>query len=207
MRICWIGFHQEGLSAFEGVCQQGTKIEACFTLNDREAAKRSGRADYSRLCARYRVPLYRVRNINDERVVARLGELAPDILFVIGWSQILRGPALRTAQFGAIGAHASLLPHNRGSAPINWAIINGEQRTGNSLIWLAEDVDGGDIIDQRSFPITPYDTCATLYDRVAETNRQMILSALPKLMAGQRPGRVQPERAWESCRGGGRRMG
>ena len=193
MRICWIGFHQEGLLAFEAVCRQGVRVEACFTLNDKEAAKRSGTADYSRLCARYRVPLYKIRNVNDERVVERLTELGPDILFVIGWSQILHPPALRAAKVGVIGAHASLLPHNRGSAPINWALIKGEQRSGNSLIWLAEDVDGGDIIDQRSFPITPYDTCATLYDHVAESNREMILEVIPALQAGQRPGRVQPE--------------
>src|SRR5881628_1467651 len=91
-----------------------------------------------------------------------------------------------------IGAHASLLPRNRGSAPINWALIRGEHTSGNSLIWLAESVDGGDLIDQTEFPITPYDTCASLYDRVAASNRDMILRVLPRLLAGERPGRRQP---------------
>jgi methionyl-tRNA formyltransferase len=98
---------------------------------------------------------------------------------------------MRLARLGLIGAHASFLPHNRGSAPINWAIIRGEQETGNTLMWLAEGVDEGDIIAQRAFPITPYDTCATLYARVAATNREMLLEVLPQLMAGERPGRPQ----------------
>src|SRR5207247_8564300 len=90
------------------------------------------------------------------------------------------------------GAHASLLPHNRGSAPINWALIQGERATGNSLIWLAEGVDAGDLIDQTEFPITPYDTCATLYERVAVSNRDMIMRALPRLLRGERPRPPQP---------------
>jgi methionyl-tRNA formyltransferase len=84
-----------------------------------------------------------------------------------------------------------MLPKNRGSAPINWAIIHGESSTGNSLIWLADDVDAGDIIDQVSFPITAYDTCDSLYERVADSNRQMILRVLPRLLAGERPGKRQ----------------
>jgi methionyl-tRNA formyltransferase len=96
------------------------------------------------------------------------------MVFVIGWTQILRPETLKLATIGMIGAHASLLPHNRGRAPINWALIRGEKQTGNSLIWLAEDVDSGDIIDQTVIPISPYDTCASLYTRVGESNKEMI---------------------------------
>ncbi len=84
------------------------------------------------------------------------------------------------------------LPQLRGSAPINWALIRSERQTGNSLIWLAQDVDRGAIIDQTAFCITPYDTCASLYERVAASNRDMLLRLVPRLLAGERPGRVQP---------------
>jgi methionyl-tRNA formyltransferase len=129
-----------------------------------------------------------VNSINDERSVALLESLELDVAFVIGWNEILRPAALHTARVGMIGAHASLLPRNRGSAPINWALIRGERNGGNSLIWLSEGVDAGDIIDQTSFEITPYDTCASLYNRVAESNRDMLLRLLPRLLAGERPG-------------------
>jgi methionyl-tRNA formyltransferase len=192
MRIVWVGFHVEGLPALRGLLEQGVPVAAVLTLEPEQAAKRSGVGNYEALCADFGVPLHRIKNINDEASIALLQALSPDVVFVIGWSQIVRGAALRTARLGMIGAHASLLPRNRGRAPINWALINGLSETGNSLIWLAEHVDEGDLIAQTRFAITPYDTCATLYDKVAVSNREMILSILPQLAGGERPGVPQP---------------
>src|SRR5207253_8697162 len=192
MRFGWVGCHAEGLPALEALLDAGTPISGLVTLRPELAARRSGAVDYAPLAARHHVPLYRVGNINDADGHEALRALDADIVFVIGWSQILHAPALRLARSGMIGAHASLLPHNRGSAPVNWALIRGERRTGNSLIWLAEDVDGGAVIDQTMFCITPYDTCASLYERVAASNRDMLLSLVPRLLAGDRPGRPQP---------------
>src|SRR6185436_8787068 len=143
------------------------------------------------VCTRHGVPLHYIDNINSPDAMKVLAMLRPEVVFVIGWHQIVRPDALALASTGMIGAHASLLPHNRGSAPINWAIINGEKETGNSLIWLAPDVDAGDIIDQMAFPISDSDTCATLYRQVARTNKEMLLRQLPKLMRGERPGSPQ----------------
>ena len=175
MRFGWVGCHAEGLPALEALLDAGTPISGLVTLRPELAARRSGAVDYAPLAARHHVPLYRVGNINDADGHEALRALDADIVFVIGWSQILHAPALRLARTGMIGAHASLLPHNRGSAPVNWALIRGERQTGNSLIWLAEDVDGGAVIDQTAFCITAYDTCASLYERVAASNRDMLL--------------------------------
>jgi methionyl-tRNA formyltransferase len=188
MRLGWIGFHQEGLPALAGLQDAGAPLVAAITLKPELAASRSAAGDYRALCRRTGLPLYEVANINDEASLHLLRELALDVVFVIGWNQILKPATLRSARVGMIGAHASLLPHNRGSAPINWALIRGEQMSGNSLMWLAEGVDAGDLIDQTAFCITPYDTCATLYDQVAESNRDMLLRVLPRLLAGERPG-------------------
>lgn len=191
MRIGWIGFHLEGVPALQAVLEQGFNIEGVITLKPDKAARRSGAVDYNPICQKFGVPLYEVDNINNEESLELLRELSLDVVFVLGWTQIIRPQALKLAKIGMIGAHASLLPHNRGRAPINWALIKGEKETGNSLIWLAESVDSGNIIDQTVIPITPYDTCATLYERVADSNREMILRVLPKLLKGERPGRVQ----------------
>lgn len=117
MRIGWIGFHVEGLPALRGVLEHGAQIEAVLTLRPELAAKRSGAADYSTLCREYEVPLYEIANINDTESLALLKRLALDIAFVIGWTQIVRREALQSVRIGMIGAHASLLPHNRGRAP------------------------------------------------------------------------------------------
>jgi methionyl-tRNA formyltransferase len=191
MRIGWVGCHQEGIPALEGVVAAGMPPVAVFTLRPGLAALRSGASDYDTVCRRLGLPLHYVSSINEPETVEHLRSLALDVLFVIGWSQILRPPALQCARLGTIGAHASLLPRNRGSAPVNWALLRGETRTGNSLIWLAEEVDAGLLIDQTEFDVTPYDTCASVYERVAESNRDMIVRVLPLLATGARPGRPQ----------------
>jgi methionyl-tRNA formyltransferase len=192
LRIGWVGFHVEGHLALEALLEAGCGVVAVVTLADQQAAKRSAVCSYEELCRRSSVPLHRVSHINDPSSVELLWSLSLDLLFVIGWSQILGKEVLSTASSGVIGAHAALLPHNRGSAPINWAVIHGETVTGNTLMWLNEEVDEGEIIDQVQFPITPYDNCATLYGKVAESNRDMILRAVAALGRGQRPGRPQP---------------
>jgi methionyl-tRNA formyltransferase len=191
VKFAWVGFHAEGLAALRALLGARAPIAAVLTLKPDLAAKRSGGVDYAPLCAEYGVPLHYIAGINEPDAFRILQDLAPDVLFVIGWHQIVRPPVMRLARRGLIGAHASFLPHNRGSAPINWAILRGERDAGNTLMWLAEGVDEGDIIAQRAFPIAPYDTCATLYARVAATNREMLLEVLPRLLAGERPGRPQ----------------
>ena len=191
MKFAWVGFHAEGLPALQALLDAGAPIAAVLTLTPELAAKRSGGVDYTPVCSQYKVPLHFIAGINEPDAEQILRELAPDVIFVIGWHQIVRPPVMRLARRGLIGAHASVLPHNRGSAPINWTIIRGERESGNTLMWLAEGVDEGDIIAQRSFPVTPYDTCATLYAQVAATNREMLLELLPKLLRGERPGRPQ----------------
>lgn len=192
MQLGWIGVHREGLPALRAVLEAGIPLQCVLTLDDDLAARRSGAADYSELCREFGVRLERVRHINDPQSLELLDSLSLDVAFVIGWSQIVGPAALSRVRLGMIGAHASLLPLDRGRAPINWALIHGCEQTGNSLIWLAADVDSGDIIDQTPIPITRYDTCASLYDRVAESNRTMILQVIPELLAGRRPGHPQP---------------
>ena len=193
MRIGWVGFHSEGLPALRAVLEQGVRLEAVLTLEPSLAVRKSGAIDYGSLCRDFGVPLYEIRNINNPPTVALLKALSLDLVFVIGWTQLVRREAMQQVRVGMLGAHASLLPSFRGRAPINWALIRGAQQTGNTLMWLAEQADRGDIIDQTVIPIQPYDTCATLYGKVAETNKSMILRVLPRLLAGQRPGRPQPE--------------
>jgi len=191
MRIAWIGAHVEGIPALRALIERQIPLVGVITLAKEALAGRSGAVDYAGVLSDARVPLYRVENVNEPGSIALLRDLSIDVAFVIGWSQILKPETLATARMGMIGAHASLLPRDRGSAPINWALIRGEARTGNSLIWLSPSVDAGDLIDQVAFPITPYDTCATLYEQVALANREMILRVLPKLLAGERPGAPQ----------------
>ncbi len=186
--IAWIGFHEEGLPAFRAVLEAGRRVVRFVTLSDASFGKRSaGSRAYAELCEAYGVPVSMVDTIKGDEAYAIMSAEPIDLLVVLGWSEILPGRLLRLPALGTVGAHASLLPHNRGSAPVNWAIIRGETRGGNTLMWLNDRVDEGQIADQLAFDITPYDTCKTVYDKVAETNREMLLRLVGRLEAGERP--------------------
>ncbi len=189
-RVGWVGFHQEGIPALRALIERECLVGA-LTLAPEAAAKRSAVAGVADLCRDAGVPVAEVDHVNDPESIAAMRAWDADVIFVIGWSQILSEEALSCARIGTFGAHASLLPRLRGSAPVNWAIIRGETESGNSLMWLDPEVDNGDLVDQRSFPITAYDTCATVYDKVAETNREMILAVVEAAATGSVPRRPQ----------------
>jgi methionyl-tRNA formyltransferase len=189
-KIVWIGFHLEGLLAFTAIAKK-YNIVAAFGLRDDAAAKRSAVADYKRLCKIYKVSYYEVSQINDDDSVKLVKDLRPDLLIVLGWSQILSKKVLSIPKIGTIGAHASLLPSYRGSAPVNWALINGLNKTGNTLMWLDEGVDTGMIIDQMEIIISKFDSCKTIYQKVARTNKIMLLRNLDSIIQKGKYGTLQ----------------
>ena len=188
IKITWIGFHEEGLKAFHELLSSGKTVNGFITLNEAAFQKRSaGSRDYEQLCKQYNVSYFTVDTIKDDEAYQIVCDLKPDLLVVLGWSEILPERLLDIPTLGTIGTHAALLPHNRGSAPINWALIHGEEKTGNTMMWLDPQVDAGTIIDQMTFDISMYDTCKTLYDKVADTNAVMLLKLLENLEKGIKP--------------------
>ncbi len=186
IRIVWVGYHQEGLKAFEAALQKGYKIVQFITLIEEAFEKRSaGTRKYLSLCKEYGIPTRLVQSIKKDEAYQIIREAKPDLMVVLGWSEILPERLLDIPVIGTVGTHAAMLPHNRGSAPVNWAIIRGEKEGGNSLMWLDKEVDQGEIIDQVGFAITMYDTCATVYDKVAESNSEMLLRLIERLSNGK----------------------
>lgn len=194
LRVAWIGSHMEGVDALISILSSETAhVEGVIQLDGMARSRRSGAVDYKPLIADYHVPVYEVSDINSPESASILESLKPDIAFVIGWSQILSPQLLKIPRIGTVGAHASLLPNNRGSAPVNWSLIKGEVKTGNTLIWLSSAVDGGDIIDQTPLDISIYDTCATVYGKVAQSNRTMIARLVGDLNGGRCPRHPNPD--------------
>ena len=185
IKITWVGCHSEGELAFRSLLEKGHKVTNFITLNDESFSKRSGASrGYIELCQRYGINVSLISTIKDEESYQIIKAAEPDVLIVLGWSEILPERLLDIPTIGTVGAHAAMLPHNRGSAPINWALIKDEKTCGNSFMWLSKNVDAGKIIDQIPFEITDYDTCKTLYDKVAETNEKMLLRLIDRLSAG-----------------------
>lgn len=188
IRVAWIGFHEEGIKAFRKIVNSKYTVCGFITLEDLAFAKRSaGSREYEDICIKNNIPYYTVDTIKGDVAYEILKNLNPDLVVVLGWSEIIPERLLSIPTIGTIGTHAALLPHNRGSAPINWALIHGEKVTGNTMMWLDPQVDAGKIIDQISFDITPYDTCKSLYDKVADTNAEMLIKLLDNLERGIKP--------------------
>ncbi|MBW2108674.1 MAG: methionyl-tRNA formyltransferase [Deltaproteobacteria bacterium] len=124
-------------------------------------------------------------------MIEALTALSPDVLVVVAYGQILKKIVLDIPRLGAINVHASLLPRYRGSAPIQWAIINGDTETGVTTMWMDEGMDTGDILLSARTAIEPEETAASLHDRLAELGACLLIDTLKRLEAGTLVGTPQ----------------
>jgi methionyl-tRNA formyltransferase len=136
-----------------------------------------------------RLPWIAPADANASDVVTRVAALAPDFLFSFYCRQMLRAPLLALARRGALNMHGSLLPHYRGRAPVNWAVLNGERYTGATLHYMAAKPDAGDIVAQQAVPILPDDTAREVFDKVTLAAEICLDAVLPALLAGTAPRR------------------
>jgi len=114
-------------------------------------------------------------------------ELAPDLNVVVAYGQFLPDALLSLPRFGSVNLHGSLLPKYRGAAPIQRAIMAGEERTGVCLMWMAREMDAGDLIDCSATPILPEDNAAVLSARLSALAAELLIAWLPALERGEAP--------------------
>src|SRR5215469_11081711 len=118
---------------------------------------------------------------NNEEFRSRLQQIAPEAIIVVGYGRIIPQWMIDLPPFGNINLHASLLPKYRGAAPIQWAIANGEQVTGNTTMRLDAGLDTGDILLQAEERIKPEDTALTLAPRLAQSGAELMIATLAGL--------------------------
>lgn len=190
-RILFVGAVEEGRRCLDALVAAGERFCGIVTLKDSLAATTSGAVPFDDVAAAQGIPILKVGDLNSGINVAKVNDLAPDLILVIGWTRLLGPALLRIPPLGCVGFHASLLPRYRGRAPVNWVLINGEEETGNTMFFLDEGVDTGDVIAQRRIPITIEDTCATLYRKVSDAATGMLAEHLPLLKVGKAPRMAQ----------------
>jgi methionyl-tRNA formyltransferase len=128
---------------------------------------------------------------NDPAFVRRVAGLEPDFLFSFYYRKLLSQALLALARRGALNMHGSLLPLYRGRAPVNWAVVRGENRTGATLHYMTQQADAGDIVDQQAVPILPDDTAFEVFNKVTVAAEIVLWRALPALLAGKATRRPQ----------------
>ena len=148
---------------------RGYKMVACPV---KEVAVQSG------------IPVYQPEKIKSPEGLARLKEFEPDLCVTAAFGQLLSKDNLAVPKLGTINVHASLLPRHRGSAPVHWSILSGDQITGVTTMMTDIGMDTGDILLKREVPIQPDDTAGTLTDLLALEGAHLLLETLARLKAG-----------------------
>ena len=137
---------------------------------------------------KYYLPLYQPPvNVNDPRFLDVLRRLEPDLFISMYFGRLFSPEALAVPRLGCINMHPSLLPKYRGQGPSTWPIINGETETGQTVHWLDEGIDTGDIIAQKAIPIDPEDTGATLGAKLADLGVELFIETWPLIESGRAP--------------------
>lgn len=113
-----------------------------------------------------------------------LEKLDIDLIVTCAYGQIIPKEVLDMPKYGCVNVHASILPNYRGSAPIQWALFNGDKNTGVTIMYMDEGMDTGDIIDIRKLEITPTDNVGTLHDKLSILGKDLLLEVLPKILKG-----------------------
>jgi methionyl-tRNA formyltransferase len=191
VRTVFVGAVEEGRRVLDWLIRQHEPIAGVVTIDPSLRPTTSGWAPFEDLADAAGATLLLVRDLNTPENVMRLREMQPDLLLVVGWTRLVGQEVLSLPRFGAVGFHASLLPRYRGRAPVNWALINDEPETGNTMFFLDSGIDSGDIIDQREIAITDDDDCRTLYEKVAAAATNMLDDNMELLKAGRAPRRPQ----------------
>jgi methionyl-tRNA formyltransferase len=138
---------------------------------------------------RNRLPVIVSAGPDDPDVHARIAAIQPDFIFSFYYRFMLADRILTLARCGALNMHGSLLPHYRGRAPVNWAIIQGECETGASLHYMSARPDAGDLVDQQAVPILPNDTALDVFKKVEVAAELVLNRCLSGLLAGSAPRR------------------
>ena len=188
MRTVWVSFDTIGRDCLEAAADVGAEIVGVVTLPGPIDASRSGQCSFDEVATRLGAVLNETRDVNSEETIAAVRELEPDLVFVVGWSQLVRDPFIALARDGVFGMHPTLLPRHRGRAPIPWTILNGLARTGVTLFEIVDAApDSGSIVGQVTLDVVRDETATTLFARVAQAHVELTRELVPQLLARTAP--------------------
>ncbi|WP_278744437.1 methionyl-tRNA formyltransferase [Ligilactobacillus agilis] len=133
------------------------------------------------------------QKLSGSEEMQRVISLAPDLIVTAAFGQFLPTKLIAAAKVGAVNVHGSLLPKYRGGAPVQYAIMNGDQETGVTIIYMVKKMDAGDMLAQAKLPIGPHDDTGSIFAKMSILGRDTLLATLPKLVAGKLVAQKQDE--------------
>ena len=183
MRVVFMGTPQIAASCLERIIADGFEVVGVYTQPDRPK-NRGMKMTYSavkEVALAHDLPVYQPENFREDAVVEQLRQLRPDVCAVVAYGRILPQRVLDIPTFGCINIHASLLPCYRGSAPYQWAVLDGLTETGVSAMYLCREMDAGDVIDTAKTPIDPDETAGELLERLTVLGAELLSRTLSQM--------------------------
>ena len=175
MRIVFMGTPDFAVESLKTLVENGYDVVGVVTMPDKPAGRghKLQQSPVKQYALAHGLPVLQPERLKDEAFLAALRALRADVQVVVAF-RMLPEVVWAMPRLGTFNLHASLLPQYRGAAPINWAIINGEQETGVTTFFLTHEIDTGRIILQERTPITPTDTAGTVHDRLMHLGAALV---------------------------------
>ena len=198
MRILFMGTPEFAVASLKRLVEDGHQVCGVFTQPDKPKNRGHKMAfspvkEYALTAG---LPVYQPLKMRDGEALGIVRELAPELIVVAAYGKILPEDILNVPPYGSINVHSSILPKYRGAAPINWAILNGEHVTGVSIMYMAKELDAGDVILCRETPIDPDEDAQALTARLALLGADALAEAVEQLKNGTAQRTVQDHSAF-----------
>lgn len=196
MRIVFMGTPEFAVPSLQALIDSQHEVIAVFTQPDRPRGRgnKLTPSPVKQLAVQHGIPVYQPEKIRKESV-ADLKQLAPDAYVTAAFGQILSQELLDIPPMGCVNVHASLLPRHRGSAPINWAILQGDAETGVTTMLTERGIDTGAMLLKAATPIGPMETAGQLTERLSHVGAELLLQTLDAMAAGAITPEAQDEAA------------
>ena len=190
MRVVFMGTPDIAATCLKQILVDGFEVVGVYTQPDRPKG-RGMKMVYSpvkEVALAHDLPVFQPENFRDDETVEQLRALQPDVVAVVAYGRILPQQVLDIAPKGFINIHASILPQYRGSAPYQWAVLDGLAETGVTAMYLCREMDAGDMIDVAKTPIGPDETAGELLDRLAVLGAELLSKTLSQVEKGEAKG-------------------
>ncbi len=186
MKILFMGTPDFAVPSLEALLNAGHEICGVFTQPDKPKNRgmKLQAPPVKEFALAHDIPVFQPESVKDGTAMEQIRTLEPELIAVAAYGRILPVDILEYPVYGCINVHSSLLPKYRGSAPIHWAILNGDEESGVTIMHMAKAMDAGDIIAQAATPIDPNETVETLHDRLAQMGAKLLVEVVGQLKNG-----------------------
>lgn len=200
MNVIFMGTPEFSVPVLQGLIDSEEHTVTAVVTQPDKARGRSGKLVFTpvkEVAVNNDIPVYTPVKVKDPEFVDTLQQIPCDVIVVVAFGQILSKDILDMPTYGCINVHASLLPRWRGAAPMQWAILEGDDKTGVTTMQMAEGLDTGDMLLKAETPIEADDTAETLHDRMSVMGKELLLKTLDALLKGELT--PVPQKDEESC--------